>query len=153
MKPEYYLKKLREAFLRNDYDAQTEYARRLLIYEESGTVTNEMVIELLSDYINGDPNDYITQYHNILIKVRYGNMSDKEINATAEHLISENPDKIIKEITISVVDDENAIVTFSYDSVDFQRIRRITGYLVGTLDRFNNAKRAEERDRVKHSLI
>lgn len=33
----------------------------------------------------------------------------------------------------------------------FQRIRRITGYLVGTLDRFNDAKRAEERDRVKHS--
>ena len=29
--------------------------------------------------------------------------------------------------------------------------RRITGYLVGTLDRFNNAKRAEERDRVKHA--
>ena len=34
----------------------------------------------------------------------------------------------------------------------FQRIRRITGYLVGTLDRFNNAKRAEERDRVKHGM-
>ena len=34
----------------------------------------------------------------------------------------------------------------------FQRIRRITGYLVGTLDRFNNAKRAEVRDRVKHSI-
>ena len=34
----------------------------------------------------------------------------------------------------------------------FERIRRITGYLVGTLDRFNNGKRAEERDRVKHSL-
>lgn len=33
----------------------------------------------------------------------------------------------------------------------FERIRRITGYLVGTLDRFNNAKRAEERDRVKHT--
>ena len=32
----------------------------------------------------------------------------------------------------------------------FQRIRRITGYLVGTVDRFNNAKRAEVRDRVKH---
>ena len=32
----------------------------------------------------------------------------------------------------------------------FQRIRRITGYLVGTVDRFNNAKRAEEHDRVKH---
>ena len=36
--------------------------------------------------------------------------------------------------------------------VKFGRIRRITGYLVGTTDRFNNAKRAEERDRVKHSL-
>ena len=36
--------------------------------------------------------------------------------------------------------------------VPFERIRRITGYLVGTLDRFNNAKRAEERDRVKHGL-
>lgn len=34
----------------------------------------------------------------------------------------------------------------------FQRIRRITGYLVGTLDRFNDAKRAEVRDRVKHSI-
>ncbi len=34
--------------------------------------------------------------------------------------------------------------------VKFERIRRITGYLVGSLDRFNNAKRAEEKDRVKH---
>ncbi|WMI80810.1 anaerobic ribonucleoside triphosphate reductase [Anaerotignum sp. MB30-C6] len=37
--------------------------------------------------------------------------------------------------------------------VGFQRIRRITGYLVGTLDRFNNAKRAEVKDRVKHSVV
>ena len=37
------------------------------------------------------------------------------------------------------------------DGIPFQRIRRITGYLVGTLDRFNNAKRAEVQDRVKHT--
>jgi anaerobic ribonucleoside-triphosphate reductase len=37
------------------------------------------------------------------------------------------------------------------ENVSFERTRRITGYLVGTLDRFNNAKRAEERDRVKHA--
>lgn len=37
--------------------------------------------------------------------------------------------------------------------VPFERIRRITGYLVGTTDRFNNAKRAEERDRVKHCTL
>lgn len=36
--------------------------------------------------------------------------------------------------------------------VGFDRIRRITGYLVGTTERFNNAKRAEERDRVKHGI-
>ena len=34
----------------------------------------------------------------------------------------------------------------------FERIRRITGYLVGTTDRFNNAKQAEEHDRVKHTM-
>lgn len=38
------------------------------------------------------------------------------------------------------------------ENVKFDRIRRITGYLVGTTDRFNNAKRAEEKDRVKHTL-
>ena len=35
--------------------------------------------------------------------------------------------------------------------IPFQRIRRITGYLVGDLSRFNNAKRAEVKDRVKHT--
>ena len=39
---------------------------------------------------------------------------------------------------------------FWYYPVDFERIRRITGYLVGDLNRFNNAKAAEVRDRVKH---
>ncbi len=38
------------------------------------------------------------------------------------------------------------------EGVKFERIRRITGYLVGTVDRFNNAKQAEEHDRVKHSF-
>lgn len=38
------------------------------------------------------------------------------------------------------------------EGVSFQRIRRITGYLVGTTDRFNNAKREEVKDRVKHGI-
>ena len=37
------------------------------------------------------------------------------------------------------------------EGVGFERIRRITGYLVGTTERFNNAKKAEEQDRVKHT--
>ena len=36
------------------------------------------------------------------------------------------------------------------EGVGFERIRRITGYLVGTTQRFNNAKQSEEKDRVKH---
>lgn len=38
------------------------------------------------------------------------------------------------------------------EGVGFERIRRITGYLVGTVENFNNAKRAEEHDRVKHGV-
>lgn len=36
--------------------------------------------------------------------------------------------------------------------VKFERIRRITGYLVGTMERWNNAKKAEQRDRVTHTM-
>ena len=36
------------------------------------------------------------------------------------------------------------------EGIGFERIRRITGYLVGTMDKWNDAKKAEERDRVKH---
>ncbi len=39
------------------------------------------------------------------------------------------------------------------EGVKFERIRRVTGYLVGTLDRFNDAKRAEVNDRVKHMHV
>ena len=52
----------------------------------------------------------------------------------------------IKEQTVK----ENAVLIG--EGRDFERIRRITGYLVGTTDRWNNAKRAEERDRVKHGV-
>lgn len=38
------------------------------------------------------------------------------------------------------------------EGVQFERIRRITGYLVGTMEKWNDAKKAEEHDRVKHSL-
>lgn len=44
-------------------------------------------------------------------------------------------------------------LTYTCHGERFERIRRITGYLVGTIDRWNNAKRAEEHDRVKHSRV
>ena len=38
------------------------------------------------------------------------------------------------------------------EGIGFERIRRITGYLVGDMSRWNNAKKAEEKDRVKHEM-
>ena len=50
------------------------------------------------------------------------------------------------------VDGEYVDIDYTIEPTKFERIRRITGYLVGTTDRFNDAKRDEEHDRVKHSL-
>ena len=49
------------------------------------------------------------------------------------------------------VNDEMKKEKVTGEGVGFEQIRRITGYLVGTVERFNNGKRAEERDRVKHT--
>lgn len=50
-----------------------------------------------------------------------------------------------------ILDGEEIDLEYVYHEKPFHRLRRITGYLVGTLDRWNNGKRAEERDRVKHN--
>lgn len=55
-------------------------------------------------------------------------------------------------LTVKPSEDNSGSVILSYATPGekFERIRRITGYLVGTIDRWNNAKRAEESERVKH---
>ena len=85
------------------------------------------------------------------IKVIGGTLSQKEINTYVMQLKEANPDKEFKTFEFTV-DGDYVDVNYTYDAVPFERIRRITGYLVGTLDRFNNAKRAEVEDRVKHSM-
>ena len=60
-------------------------------------------------------------------------------------------DRIIKHLTLTI-DGEFVDIQYNYDTVPFERIRRITGYLVGTLDRFNDAKKAEESQRIKHEI-
>ena len=47
-------------------------------------------------------------------------------------------------------DPDNVVLDWETDKKHFERIRRITGYLVGSMDRWNAAKRAEEHDRLKH---
>lgn len=85
------------------------------------------------------------------ITVNGGNIPQTEIDAYVEQIREANPDKYIKSFDFTV-DGEYVDVKYDYDVVPFDRIRRITGYLVGTVDRFNNAKRAEVEDRVKHSI-
>lgn len=63
--------------------------------------------------------------------------------------------KYLSQIEAEIVGDDQEDVILRYklnDPPKFDRIRRITGYLVGTTERFNDAKRAEERDRVKHKV-
>ena len=85
------------------------------------------------------------------VEVIGGTLSQKEINRYVDQLKQEHPDQEIKTVKF-IIDGENINADYTFDSKPFHRIRRITGYLVGTLDRFNDAKRAEVNDRVKHSL-
>jgi hypothetical protein len=77
-------------------------------------------------------------------------MSTGEVNAYINYMAKQHPDIKSGTLDIELIDGEEVGLTLTPDVVRFQRIRRITGYLVGTLDRFNNAKRAEVNDRVKH---
>ena len=84
------------------------------------------------------------------VTVKDGVLEQPEIDA----YIARAKEKYGKEpqhIDIRVCGDEVEL-DYDFGAVPFHRIRRITGYLVGTLDRFNNGKRAEERDRVKHAI-
>ena len=85
------------------------------------------------------------------VKVTGGTLSQEEIDRYIEQLKQEHPDQTIKTVNF-IIDGDNINADYTFDSKPFHRIRRITGYLVGTLDRFNDAKRAEVEDRVRHSL-
>ena len=79
-------------------------------------------------------------------------LSQDEINAYIDYGEKKYSDREILGMTVKT---DGEYVDLQYDfakDIPFDRIRRITGYLVGTLDRFNNGKRAEEHDRVKHSV-
>ena len=76
-------------------------------------------------------------------------MSIKEMIAYRNKVEQDNPGYTVTYLDINVRGDDVEL-TAKLSAVKFQRIRRITGYLVGTLDRFNNAKRSEVEDRVKH---
>ena len=84
------------------------------------------------------------------VTVVNGTLPQAEIDAYVKRAIDKyGREPLSMEIS---VDGDYVDVSYDFGAAPFQRVRRITGYLVGTLDRFNNAKRAEERDRIKHSV-
>lgn len=77
---------------------------------------------------------------------------EKELEAYAKYAVEREGDNLAG-ITVTLINDDEVDIAYMLkDVVPFERIRRLTGYLVGTLDRWNDAKRAEEHDRVKHTL-
>lgn len=77
-------------------------------------------------------------------------ISEKEKMQYVDYLEKEHNRKV-ESLEINI-DGDYVDLHYRFEPVRFERIRRITGYLVGTLDNWNNGKRAEEKDRVKHSL-
>lgn len=84
------------------------------------------------------------------INVVGGTLPQKEIDAYIDYIRNKEVQPI-DEITITI-DGEYVDLNYTLVPVAFERVRRITGYLVGTMDRWNDAKKAEEADRVKHSV-
>ena len=89
----------------------------------------------------------------------YGTEVDNQIGASAKEImtyISEAESAAREPIAkLKISKDENGRIRLDYEGFPppkFERIRRITGYLVGTTDRWNNAKRAEESELVKHGV-
>lgn len=80
-----------------------------------------------------------------------GNLAESEVQSYVSYVAKTNPGRTLKSLHIEP-DGDYVNLTYELEPVSFERIRRITGYLVGTTDRWNNAKLAELKDRVKHEL-
>ena len=85
------------------------------------------------------------------IIVNNGTITEEEKNNYIEYVKSKEPDRELVSLEINL-DGEFVDLKYQFEDIPFERIRRVTGYLTGTLDRWNDAKRAEEKDRVKHGV-
>ena len=110
------------------------------------------------------PNDVekfdFTRYKNSLAK--YAAVPEAELKSALEKLDSYEPMQVslLVKTGVQLIEqfgsEESAKKYYDdhkiYFGEKFERLRRITGYLVGTLDRWNDGKKAEEKERVKHSV-
>ena len=80
------------------------------------------------------------------------NFTEEEAKNYVDYVRERTTDPL-KSIEIKMCDDGKVDVNYMTQGEKFERIRRITGYLTGDLNSWNNAKRAEEHERVKHSVL
>ena len=94
--------------------------------------------------LDGDPMDNLSAFEKVVRCMKESGIGYGSIN----HPVDRDP---VCGYT-GIIGDTCPMCGRHEDDTKFERIRRITGYLVGTVDRFNDAKRAEVRDRVKHNI-
>jgi hypothetical protein len=85
------------------------------------------------------------------ITVHNGELNKQEIDAYVKYVQKNNPNRDFKYLDITV-DGEYVDIQYELIPVKFYRIRRVTGYLSGDTSKWNNAKQAELKDRLKHGL-
>ena len=90
------------------------------------------------------------------VRVTVQKLPDVTVNEAKNYLelLAKNVPEGSKLISLTIAktgNDDHVALDYTLQNPPMERIRRITGYLVGTVDRWNNAKQAELRDRVKHS--
>ncbi|MBP2628167.1 MAG: hypothetical protein H6Q68_2878 [Firmicutes bacterium] len=87
--------------------------------------------------------------NNVQVTIEGNEISNEELSIYLMQIQSKQKRKIIK-ANVNV-DGEHVDINYMLEQAPFERIRRITGYLVGTTERWNNAKQAELKDRVRHN--
>ena len=76
--------------------------------------------------------------------------STEELKYYVDVAKSKFPNDTVTKLKVTLEDDGRVALTYEKQGEKFERIRRITGYLTGDLTSWNNAKRSEEHERVKH---
>lgn len=80
-----------------------------------------------------------------------GDITEQEKQNYIDYVQAKKTDRKLEMLEITI-DGDDVELQYKFEEVPFERTRRITGYLVGTTDKWNNAKLNELNDRVKHGV-
>jgi len=89
------------------------------------------------------------------VKVNFSGIDDATREEAANYVayVRGRVSEPLKTISVKMCDDGKVDVSYTARGEKFERIRRITGYLTGDLNSWNDAKKSEEHDRVKHNIF